>query len=340
MQRVRIGGLPTLPPVTIPCPVDWEGMEGYLSARGYDRDRHRIVYMDRDGESISIDGTEGYKIMLGESASAHIDMWVVDKGREGSPGIDGSFTVLKDSGNKDKGMKGIPTDVHRLASSALKFRYTQEEMRVVERIDEGILKEYEEIIARKYERAIGEAEKILREYMQGVLKERQQDYQVRWEGMVGYLRKEIDRLKEKTRESTDHPQISTQTEDKDGGNGQLPVSIIPDQRYVHRDVTCDSCGQYPLQGIRYKSVYKRDYDLCSQCYLLSPDVQDPYISMRAVSPQPFNVLVAMARLLPVPSCDTVNKQIELFYTGDKDNGDKDGKDRDRGCNDAILHSYL
>jgi len=34
----------------------------------------------------------------------------------------------------------------------------------------------------------------------------------------------------------------------------------------HVGVQCDGCGAYPIQGTRYKSLVKADYDLCQQCF--------------------------------------------------------------------------
>ena len=35
--------------------------------------------------------------------------------------------------------------------------------------------------------------------------------------------------------------------------------------YVHRQVSCNSCGTIPIRGIRYRCSNCADYDLCEQC---------------------------------------------------------------------------
>ena len=34
---------------------------------------------------------------------------------------------------------------------------------------------------------------------------------------------------------------------------------------IHRGITCNSCGQTPVKGIRYKCLNCEDYDTCSDC---------------------------------------------------------------------------
>lgn len=48
---------------------------------------------------------------------------------------------------------------------------------------------------------------------------------------------------------------------------------------VHHGITCDKCGVHPIRGIRYKSLTKQDYDLCSKCEA-SADSSDTFIRFR------------------------------------------------------------
>ncbi|CAM0904181.1 unnamed protein product [Alopecurus aequalis] len=41
------------------------------------------------------------------------------------------------------------------------------------------------------------------------------------------------------------------------------------QPSVHKWVECDGCGVSPIVGLRYKSIVKDDYDLCSACFSLA-----------------------------------------------------------------------
>lgn len=39
----------------------------------------------------------------------------------------------------------------------------------------------------------------------------------------------------------------------------------PSSQVVHEGVTCDSCGKYPIVGIRYKCSICHNYDFCEEC---------------------------------------------------------------------------
>lgn len=45
---------------------------------------------------------------------------------------------------------------------------------------------------------------------------------------------------------------------------------------VHYGVGCDGCGVTPILGIRYKSLIKENYDLCSSCYAKAGASSDEY----------------------------------------------------------------
>ena len=42
--------------------------------------------------------------------------------------------------------------------------------------------------------------------------------------------------------------------------------------YIHRGTRCDSCGEFPIKGVRWHCINCPDYDLCSACESQSPSV--------------------------------------------------------------------
>lgn len=42
--------------------------------------------------------------------------------------------------------------------------------------------------------------------------------------------------------------------------------------YVHRGTRCDSCGEFPIRGVRWHCINCPDYDLCSNCEAQTPNV--------------------------------------------------------------------
>lgn len=42
--------------------------------------------------------------------------------------------------------------------------------------------------------------------------------------------------------------------------------------YIHRGTRCDSCGEFPIRGVRWHCINCPDYDLCSNCEAQSPSV--------------------------------------------------------------------
>lgn len=39
----------------------------------------------------------------------------------------------------------------------------------------------------------------------------------------------------------------------------------PSSKLVHKNVKCDGCGAFPIEGIRYKCAVCRDFDYCEKC---------------------------------------------------------------------------
>ena len=47
--------------------------------------------------------------------------------------------------------------------------------------------------------------------------------------------------------------------------GQVLGSEAAPGSVQHQGVQCDGCGQLPIQGPRYRSTTRDDYDLCGRC---------------------------------------------------------------------------
>lgn len=63
------------------------------------------------------------------------------------------------------------------------------------------------------------------------------------------------------------------------GQNLLPFPPRPDYlnangHVIHRGVTCDGCGLYPITGPRFKSKVKMDFDLCCTCFQKTGSIHD------------------------------------------------------------------
>lgn len=56
--------------------------------------------------------------------------------------------------------------------------------------------------------------------------------------------------------------------------------------YIHRGVTCNSCGAMPIQGIRYRCANCIDYDLCETCEALQVHIKT-HLFYKVRIPAPF-----------------------------------------------------
>ncbi len=88
---------------------------------------------------------------------------------------------------------------------------------------------------------------------------------------------------------------------REGGNDNMQASegqnllnllyhIAEDQArkdgYIHRGVTCNSCGAMPIQGIRYRCANCIDYDLCETCEAMGVHIKT-HLFYKVRIPAPF-----------------------------------------------------
>lgn len=71
-------------------------------------------------------------------------------------------------------------------------------------------------------------------------------------------------------------------------------------KIVHYGVSCDVCHMSPITGIRYKSVHKRNYDLCEDCHSKVDSRSDVYIALRECHPSKANHLIHLSRGIVKP----------------------------------------
>jgi len=73
--------------------------------------------------------------------------------------------------------------------------------------------------------------------------------------------------------------------------------------YVHRGTRCDSCGEFPIKGIRWHCINCADYDLCSPCESVSPSVH------------PRTHVLAKIKI-PISTLAQPHQVHDLWYPGD------------------------
>jgi hypothetical protein len=104
-----------------------------------------------------------------------------------------------------------------------------------------------------------------------------------------------------------------------GGLGQLLELIArrahPQQEAdgleVHLGVRCDGCSEYPLVGVRHKSLVKHDFDLCEDCFAKDANKEDYFVVSSeeqsapapAAAPKPAEPVASS----PVPSAPVVEE---------------------------------
>lgn len=61
------------------------------------------------------------------------------------------------------------------------------------------------------------------------------------------------------------------------------------QAVIHRHVTCDECGAFPITGIRYKCAVCPDFDVCEKCEAISTH-DHPFLKIRKLKHTPLKIL--------------------------------------------------
>lgn len=95
---------------------------------------------------------------------------------------------------------------------------------------------------------------------------------------------------------------------------QYGISSLPPElgNLKHFSVACDGCGLFPLQGIRYKSVGKRDFDLCHKCFMDDVTVSDSYIAIRFPD-KDVSAVSALARAKDIGNYRKHNRQFKNLH---------------------------
>ena len=63
---------------------------------------------------------------------------------------------------------------------------------------------------------------------------------------------------------------------------------------VHAGVTCDSCNENPIVGVRWKCAVCRDYDLCENCEATDKHTEHPMLKIRTPQQAPTGIIVCLS----------------------------------------------
>lgn len=74
--------------------------------------------------------------------------------------------------------------------------------------------------------------------------------------------------------------------------------------YRHRGITCDGCGQTPIQGVRWRCLNCYDFDLCSACEAEDRDHRG-------------GITHVFAKIkIPIPKLSQPSQRVPVWYSGD------------------------
>lgn len=79
-----------------------------------------------------------------------------------------------------------------------------------------------------------------------------------------------------------------------------PIIAESQKKFIHHGVACDQCRVSPIVGVRFKSIHKRNYDLCDNCHSKIENRMDVYIALRECHPSRANHLVHLSRAIVKP----------------------------------------
>lgn len=215
--------------------------------------------------------------------------------------------------------------------TSYRFNYTQEELDDIRKVSPLLFSRIESIFADKYEKALIEAERNFKQYHEQQLKHKIIEFQKKFDKLNDTHVKELEKLKkEKDIALAPRPTPSLfakaaliaepeiKPEEKNVSRKPSMVNEASPskehlKKYTHYAVGCDGCGDFPLRGIRYKSIHERDYDLCEACFKKDNNLDQCYIALRESKPEKFNQMIAMARNVEIPNYHETNKQMQRMH---------------------------
>ena len=214
-----------------------------------------------------------------------------------------------------------------------KFGYTEEELMTIKKVVPSLYSKIEDIFVEKIEAKMVEGERAFKLYHQQQVKYHTDKLQKKVEELTKLVRsykETIDNTNKPATRMLFSNAIITPNYQPPGDSlpitpnqPQDPVPQSPkdqgqSEKYAHLETSCDQCSTLPIKGIRYKSLYKRNFDLCEACFLDDSNTKDPYLALRESAPQDLNHLVMLARSSQVPSYVENNSEIQRYYRWDSD----------------------
>merc|ERR1719183_3024245 len=91
--------------------------------------------------------------------------------------------------------------------------------------------------------------------------------------------------------------LETATEPEPLEQAEIPPT---QESTVHKNVTCDGCGVYPISGVRYKSSTVDDFDLCAVCEEAGKfeDTHAPFLKINTPDKAPKTIVCILGADFP------------------------------------------
>ncbi len=213
-----------------------------------------------------------------------------------------------------------------------RFGYSPEELEWVKKVTPSVYSKIEEIFEGKIDSKLIESERAFKQYHQQQLKIRTAHLEKQIEDLKKQLKtqeQQIKNIKQQPLPFSNALVTNTIVTDPHLLNNYSPpqqVFSLPqpvtqpektDQgqklKYCHLEIGCDECKQFPIRGLRYKALMKRDFDLCEECFLANKDTKEAYLVLRETEPQENNHLVQLARASQLASYEQRNKMMRRYH---------------------------
>lgn len=139
------------------------------------------------------------------------------------------------------------------------------------------------------------------------------EYQIMAERQLSKFNQEIQNLRTKFLKELETVQAQFTLKHK------LDLEEMKSQRHpgldslLHRHIGCDGCSTSPIKGVRYKSLSRKNYDLCERCFLLDPYLHEGYIAIRDADPDRANQLAMLARASKNPNGLQQNNDLQPLH---------------------------
>ena len=196
-----------------------------------------------------------------------------------------------------------------------RFSYTDTELELVRKVPINVFAQLEAILASKYEEGLVQGERAFKVFLEQQNKKKAIEHHKK----VSEMQAKIDTLKKELAaaqiQTNGANQVTTMfstavlspTTDAAVSSRKSSAAVQPGEgqgqkdKYLHLDVTCDGCGEFPMAGIRYKALEKQDHDLCEVCFLASADTKAPFLALRETVPNKLHKLTQLARASNLPN---------------------------------------